>query len=140
MVANKDIPDLVSSCHYLILPYQDSAQSGVLSLAYHYDKPVITSDIEAFKEYVIPGRTGYMFENLNHESLVSVLKAVVAQHDTVYESLTQNVREYKRCHSLESTLADYKSFLDDALDAGRRQPELLKVPSRFDPQTTKRHL
>lgn len=129
MVANKDIPDLVSSCHYLILPYQDSAQSGVLSLAYHYDKPVITSDIEAFKEYVIPGRTGYMFENLNHESLVSVLKAVVAQHDTVYESLTQNVREYKRCHSLESTLADYKSFLDDALDAGRRQPELLKVPS-----------
>jgi glycosyltransferase involved in cell wall biosynthesis len=126
MVANKDIPDLVSSCHYLILPYQDATQSGVLSLAYHYNKPVITSDIEAFADDVIPGRTGYVFECLSHDSLVSVLKTVASRHEAVYETLTQNVREYKRQHSLEARLADYRCFLDRALESAGHRPALLR--------------
>ena len=129
MVANKDIPDLVSSCHYLILPYQDATQSGVLSLAYHYNKPVIASDIEAFADDVIPGRTGYVFKSLSHDSLVSVLKAVSSQHESAYEALTQNVREFRTQHSLESRVADYRWLLDLALQAAGRQPALLGAPT-----------
>jgi glycosyltransferase involved in cell wall biosynthesis len=129
IVANKDIPDLVSSCHYLILPYQDATQSGVLSLAYHYDKPVITSDIEAFADEVIPHYTGYVFTQQSHDSLVSVLRSVVSEHDAIYETLTRNVLEFGRSRSLDSIVAAYRLFLDNALEGSGREPATLTQPT-----------
>jgi glycosyltransferase involved in cell wall biosynthesis len=122
VVPNKDIPDLISSSHYIVLPYQDGAQSAVLPLAYKYHKPVITSDIEAFRDVVVEGTTGYRFRSLSHESLCNVMRDVVLRHDTRYDNLTRNVSTYvSNEYSPEDILAKYRLFIDDTLDAvGRR--------------------
>ena len=120
VVPNRDIPDLVSSSHYLVLPYQDGAQSGVLGLAYRYNKPVITSDIDAFKEDVIEESTGFCFRSLSLDSLVSVMRDVVCRHEAIYDSLKKNVREYvNKEFSMEEIVALYRGFLDEALSGCR---------------------
>ncbi len=91
---NTDIPDLVSACHYVVLPYQDGAQSAVLPLAYRYNKPVIVSNIEAFKGVVVDGSTGFVFESLSHESLTAVMRGVVERHGEAYGLLAQNVQTH----------------------------------------------
>lgn len=117
IVPNKDIPDLVSSCHYVVLPYQDGAQSAVLPLAYRYGKPVIVSDIEAFKEAVVEGSTGFFFDSCSHERLTAVMRAVILLHHSSYGKLVQNVRDFViKEYSTEDIIARYKAFLDETLD------------------------
>jgi glycosyltransferase involved in cell wall biosynthesis len=91
IIPNEDIPDLVSSCHYMVLPYQDGAQSAVLTLAYQYNKPVIASYIDSFKQFVVEGSTGFFFKSQSQESLTSVMKNVILNHDTIYERLKINI-------------------------------------------------
>jgi glycosyltransferase involved in cell wall biosynthesis len=42
------------------LPYRSVTGSGVLPLAYHYDKPVVASDLPGFRELVVDGQSGWL--------------------------------------------------------------------------------
>jgi glycosyltransferase involved in cell wall biosynthesis len=118
VVPNSEIPDLISSSHYIVLPYQDGAQSAVLPLAYKYHKPVITSDIEAFRDAVVEGTTGFQFRNLSQESLCRAMRYVVLAHDKQYDRLTHNVRNYLATEfSPEEIVAQYRQFIDETLNA-----------------------
>ena len=115
-VPNRDIPDLVSSCHYMVLPYQDIAQSAVLTLAYQYRKPVIVSDIEPFQEYVQEGVTGFFFASGSQQSLATVLRRVVERHGAGYRELSENVASFvTENYSRDRIAAMYRSFLDQCL-------------------------
>ena len=120
VIPNKDIPDLISSCHYMILPYKDGAQSAVLNLAYQYTKPVIASDIKAFKQCVIEGSTGFLFQSTSSDSLTAVMKDAILQHNRRYHILQHNIREYveKEC-AIDKTITKYKLFLDECLNQER---------------------
>jgi glycosyltransferase involved in cell wall biosynthesis len=119
IVSNDDIPDLVSSSHYVVMPYQDGAQSAVLALAYHYNRPVITSDIAAFADVVVQGCTGFRFVSESHESLASVMKEVVLRHDDQFDTLTRNVAAHVTVEwSVDDIVARYRGFLDESLHAG----------------------
>jgi glycosyltransferase involved in cell wall biosynthesis len=120
IVPNKEIPDLISSSHYIVMPYQDGAQSAVLPLAYRHHKPVITSDIDSFRDAVVDGTTGFQFRNLSQESLCQVLRDVVLQHDRQYDRLTENVARYVASElSPDDIVARYKLFIDETLGTAR---------------------
>lgn len=116
MIPNKNIPDLVSSCHYMVLPYKDGAQSGVVNLAYQYNKPVIVSDIESFKHFVIDEETGYIFTNESQESLTNTMKKIICEHDKKYIKLKQNVKQFVEVEYAEhKVLALYSKFLNECM-------------------------
>lgn len=117
IIPNEDIADLVSSCHYMVLPYQDGAQSAVLTLAYQYNKPVIASYIDSFKQFVIDGTTGYFFKSESTESLMSVMEKVTLTHHLKYQELQDNISVFvKKEFSMDEILKKYKFFLDDCLN------------------------
>ncbi|HZW40182.1 MAG TPA: glycosyltransferase [Ignavibacteriaceae bacterium] len=116
MIPNKDIPDLISSCHYLVLPYNDGAQSGVLNLAYQYNKPVITTDIESFRQLVVDGYTGYTFKNESQESLTMVMKKIIEEHKFNYPILKQNIKQFVDQEFIEDkVIILYRNFLNDCM-------------------------
>ena len=124
IIPNSDIPDLVSSCHYMVLPYQDGAQSAVLTLAYQYNKPVIASYIDSFKQFVIDGSTGYFFKSRSQESLTSVMKNVVLNHDLRYNELKENVSDFvKKEFYIDEILSKYRAFLDNCLELNSKPRE-----------------
>lgn len=47
-----------------VLPYIEASQSGVLSMSYHFGKPVIVSDLEGLTEFVEPQKTGFVFHSI----------------------------------------------------------------------------
>lgn len=93
-VPDEDIPDLFSSSHYLILPYKSVTQSGPLRIAYGYNMPVITSDLEGFKESVVENVTGLMFKNGDVDSLVHVMKVCVENHPEFYDRLKMRQKNF----------------------------------------------
>ena len=51
------------------MPYLSASQSGIIPLAYSYQKPVVASDIKGIKEMILEGKTGYLFEKNNAKIL-----------------------------------------------------------------------
>ena len=82
-----------SAANLVVLPYVGASQSGIVPLSYHYNKPVIVSDLEGLKEVVDIGKTGYVF-NLKSEYDLSdsILKFLKNYNENYY---SDNIESYK---------------------------------------------
>ena len=112
-VANDDIPGLFSEADFLVLPYRDVTQSGPLMIAYRYGLPVIASDLPGFRECIVPGETGFLFEACNAEALAGVMGKVLAMTDGDRRALRSRVLAYAAgSFSLDKIVGTYRAFLD----------------------------
>lgn len=53
-IDNSEIPDLMSTHHFLVLPYRDATQSGPVAIAANYRLPIIAPDINSFTDIYTP--------------------------------------------------------------------------------------
>ena len=61
-IPNSEIPSLMDGAKYLVLPYTDASQSGVIPLAYTFRKTMVASDVGSLGETVEHGKTGFLFK------------------------------------------------------------------------------
>ena len=59
------VPDETVEDHFLaadlvVLPYVSATQSGIVQIAYNYDRPVVSTRVGGLPEVVLDGRTGYL--------------------------------------------------------------------------------
>lgn len=59
-VPNEDVGIYYSVADIVVLPYLSATQSGVLNIAYGFQKPVIVTDVGGLAEDVIENETGYI--------------------------------------------------------------------------------
>jgi len=59
-VSDADAAEYFGRADVVALPYRSVTGSGVLPLAYHYDKPVLASDLPGFRELVVDGQHGWL--------------------------------------------------------------------------------
>lgn len=113
-IPNEDIPDLFQSSHYFVMPYQDIAQSGAMTVAFCYNLPIIASNLDTFKEFMNDGEDGYFFEQGNAEALAERMEYVLKNHKTIYTSLqSKQTSLVKEKLSNEAILNKYKSYLNE---------------------------
>jgi glycosyltransferase involved in cell wall biosynthesis len=60
---------LIQHAKFLVCPYRDASQSGVLMTAMAIGKPVIATNVGAFPEYIQDGYNGLVAEP-NHDSIL----------------------------------------------------------------------
>lgn len=77
LIANEEIPALFTDSDCLVLPYRDVTQSGPLLIGMKYNLPALTSELDGFKEFVRPGKTGWMFESENPSALADTMSAIL---------------------------------------------------------------
>ena len=71
-IPSNEIHDLFTRSKFLVLPYIDASQSGVLSLSYTFSKPVIVSRAGSLSEYVEHGKR-FIFDINNTEQLANYI-------------------------------------------------------------------
>jgi glycosyltransferase involved in cell wall biosynthesis len=59
------VPDELVESYFVaadlvVLPYVSATQSGIVQIAYNYDRPVVTTNVGGLPEVVLDGRTGYL--------------------------------------------------------------------------------
>lgn len=59
-INDKEVTDFFSAADLVIQPYRDATQSGVTQIAYHFEKPMIVTDVGGLKEIVPDGRCGFV--------------------------------------------------------------------------------
>lgn len=112
-VDDNAVAGLFANADYLILPYQDLAQSGAITVAFNYGVPVITSDIPQFQEFVEEGRNGYMFKSEDARALKDVMKKALLQSKEKYTSLVASTEQYvKENYSLEAIVQRYINYFN----------------------------
>ncbi len=65
IISNDFIPDskvvnYFCSADVIVQPYKSATQSGVTQIAYHFNKPMIITDVGGLAEFVPHGRAGYV--------------------------------------------------------------------------------
>lgn len=57
----------------VVLPYESATQSGIVQIAYGFNKPVIATDVGGLPEVVIDNKTGYIVEKKNPVKLAATI-------------------------------------------------------------------
>ncbi len=78
---------------YFVMPYQDIAQSGAMTVALNYNMPIIASDLDTFTEFIIHKKNGYLFSQGNVEELANAMKWAIDKSPQDYLELKHNLQK-----------------------------------------------
>lgn len=110
-IENEEIPNLMSSHHFLVLPYRDATQSGPLAIAVAYELPVIAPDFGCFSEtYSNDSAILYPQGNLE-EALLKVSRL----SDKDYEYLKLACKRVKTANNEEAIAKHYIDYFDQLM-------------------------
>ncbi len=76
-VKDSEIAYLYEHAHCVVYPYLSATQSGVLSLAFYYGVPTLTSDVPFFRSIIEPTGAGVLFKVGDSTDLENKLKCIV---------------------------------------------------------------
>lgn len=100
-IPNSEIPHIFSKAKFVVLPYTDASQSGVIPLAYTFSKPVIVSNAGSISEFVVHGETGFIFESGNTDQLADYIIQLLENNSKCIEMGKKGHQKMLREMSLE---------------------------------------
>lgn len=62
-IPNEDVKNYFSATDLLALPYRSATQSGVTQVAFHFEKPVIVTNVGGLSEIIPHNKCGYVVES-----------------------------------------------------------------------------
>jgi len=73
-VPNEEVAKYYEVSDVVILPYRSATQSGILNVAYGFNKPVIVTDVGGLAEFVDEGKTGFVVNPDSPDAIVEGVK------------------------------------------------------------------
>lgn len=98
-VPNEEVGQYFSACDVVVLPYVSATQSGIVQIAYQFDKPVIATDVGGLSEVVLHEKTGFILPPNDPEALGRAVLRFYEENRE--ESFTAAVRKEKKNYSWE---------------------------------------
>ena len=92
-VQDEEISKYFSASDFIVLPYKTASQSGIISLAYHYNKPVISTRLEGLLDYMEHNKTGYICEVNNPDSIVDSIVELIKGQKII--EISKFIRDHK---------------------------------------------
>ncbi|NVO18323.1 MAG: glycosyltransferase [Bacteroidetes bacterium] len=93
----------------VVQPYKSATQSGVTQIAYHFDRPMIITNVGGLEEFITDGLVGYVVQ----PDSSSISEAIVNYFDQEKEEeFTQNVKKEKERFSWSNMISSIEGILD----------------------------
>jgi glycosyltransferase involved in cell wall biosynthesis len=83
-----ELAKLVQKAKFIVCPYRDATQSGVLMTAFSFGKTVVATNVGAFPEYVRDGHNGLLASPTSDDIATKIVSAL---SDSMYLQLEKNV-------------------------------------------------
>jgi len=112
---NEYVPDervgtYFSAADVVALPYHTATQSGVVPLAYHFNKPVVVTRVGGLHEVVEDGKSGYLVTKNSPEELAECLRENLTNGH--FLDMNSFIEEYKKKFSWERFVEDLEELLE----------------------------
>lgn len=99
-IPNHEVAKYFCAADCAVLPYRSATQSGVVPIAYHFELPVIVTNVGGLSEVVLDGKTGFVVELNSAQAIVEGVKKFFDAQNTV--DFTANIRAEKKKYSWEA--------------------------------------
>ncbi len=99
-IPNEEVGLYFTAADVTVLPYLSATQSGIIQIAYNFDKPVITTDVGGLPEVIEPGKTGFIVPTAdNHALAQAIIRFFRAREGTDFPGY---IKTYKKRFSWEN--------------------------------------
>ncbi len=92
-IPNKEVGILFSAANLVVQPYKNATQSGVTQLAYHFNRPMVVTNVGALPEMVANEKGGYVVNPEPSEIAKAIKKFFAGGKE---ESFVEFVKEEKK--------------------------------------------
>ena len=72
-ISDEEVPLFFSSADVCVLPYKSATQSGITSISYHFDLPLIATDTGGLKESILHNKTGLIVDSPDSSLLAKAI-------------------------------------------------------------------
>lgn len=106
-ISNDDVRYYFSAASVVVQPYRSATQSGVTQVAYHFNKPMIVTDVGGLAEIVPDGRCGYV---VRPES-GPIAEAIADFFNGDEDRFTDGIAEQKKLYSWDKLTESLRGVL-----------------------------
>ena len=106
-VGNKEIKNYFKRSKAVILPYKTASQSGVISLCYLFNKPIVVSNLDGLTSYIKDDNSGIVFNNTSKD-LANAIDMVLDKKNNSFYS--RNIKKNKNKYSWEKFADEFVKF------------------------------
>ena len=92
-IPNHLVATYFSAADVVVLPYLSATQSGIVQIAYNFDKPVIATDVGGLSEVVLNGFTGFIVSPGKPGELAEAIRKFYYEEKEIFFS--ENVKKEK---------------------------------------------
>jgi glycosyltransferase involved in cell wall biosynthesis len=96
-VSDEDVAAYFSAADVVVQPYVSATQSGVAKIAYHFERPLIMTDVGGLAEMMPDGEAGLVVPPENPDALAGAVRRFF--DEDLREELTAGVRREKEQYS-----------------------------------------
>jgi glycosyltransferase involved in cell wall biosynthesis len=100
-IPDSKVADYFNAADIVVQPYKDATQSGVTQIAYHFEKPMITTNVGGLAEIVPDGKVGYVIAPDEKEIAEAIVKFFKEEKEVVF---IENLKIEKQKYSWERML------------------------------------
>jgi glycosyltransferase involved in cell wall biosynthesis len=87
-IENEDMVRMIEASDYVVCPYTDATQSGVVMTAYAFEKPVLATSVGGLPEVVEDGVTGRLVPPKNSQALADAMVAMSSDRNMLEKMKT----------------------------------------------------
>jgi len=92
-VSDNEVEYYFSACDLVVLPYESATQSGVVQIAYGFEKPVVVTSVGGLPEVVLDGKTGFIVPPNDHEKIADTVIRFFALDEDGIDAFAKGIRE-----------------------------------------------
>lgn len=107
-IPNEEIPFYFFASDIVILPYTSVTGSGLVQLAYGFNKPVVVSNIGALSQIVIDKKTGFLVEPEDFRGIADSI--IDYYHNYNEDEVAENIRKENYRFSWDLLINKIESF------------------------------
>ena len=96
-IGDDEVPYFFSAADVCALPYKSATQSGITSIAYHFDLPIVATDVGGLKETIHDGKTGLIVEEVSVPAIAASLRSYFEQGGK--SAFASGIHAFKAEHS-----------------------------------------
>jgi glycosyltransferase involved in cell wall biosynthesis len=89
-IPDEEVREIFSLADICVLPYRDATQSGVTAVSYHFEVPIIATNVGGLSELVIHDSTGVLIPAGDKTKLVDTIQSIF-ENDRI-QTFKENIR------------------------------------------------
>ncbi len=105
----EEVEKFFAACDLVVLPYESATQSGVIQVAYSFDKAVLATNVGGLPDVVENGETGYIVEPQNPSEIAEAVKDFFENNRS--KQFAEGIKAEKYKYSWDKMRETIESFM-----------------------------